>query len=93
MRTFFFNRILKKRKFPKVPTTPALDPMSGSETPEEGAERLRSALAGFESDCRQQASSAEKIISGAFGKLALADYVKFQEIHADHHRGQIPLPA
>ena len=90
MRKFFFDRILQNGAFPKARTNRPLNPERGEPTPVEGAARLGAAHHRFERACRQRAGSADHIDSAIFGKVDLVDYVRFQELHARHHRRQMP---
>lgn len=90
LRSFLFNRVLKKNDFPTARTSRAFDPEQGQETPAAARIRLHEALARFEQACRARAASQQTIESKIFGTVSVEDYVRFQEIHAHHHRKQIP---
>ena len=51
-------------------------------------ERLQAAADAFEKDARDL--GAPTIDHPFFGNLALVDFIRLQEIHTNHHRGQIP---
>jgi hypothetical protein len=91
----FFKRVLKTGKFPKSKTAKAMDPAAGPSagpaTPGEARDRLNGALAKFEEDCRARAAAGDAVPSGAFGRVALEDYVRFTELHTRHHTHQIPI--
>ncbi len=90
VRGLFFNRVLRKGKFPKAKTTKALDPATGPATPAEARRRLEGALAQFDQACRTRAASGPIITSTLFGAVSVEDYAKFQELHTRHHRAQLP---
>jgi hypothetical protein len=46
---------------------------------------------GFETDAA--AAGVSSIDHPFFGRLPLTDFVRLQEIHARHHRGQLPPTA
>lgn len=86
----FFNRIVKKGTFPKTRTSKALDPARGSDTPALARVRVEASLARFEQECRARAAAGQRVASTVFGTVSVEDYVRFQELHARHHRKQIP---
>jgi hypothetical protein len=90
VRGLFFNRVLRKGKFPKAKTTKALDPATGPATPAEARRRLEGALAQFDQACRTRAASGQIITSTLFGAVSVEDYAKFQALHTRHHRAQLP---
>ena len=90
VRGLFFNRVLRKGRFPKAKTTKALDPATGPATPAEARRRLEGALAEFDQACRTRAASGPIITSTLFGAVSVEDYAKFQELHTRHHRAQLP---
>ncbi len=90
VRALFFNRVLRNGAFPKARTVKPLDPLSGPATPAEGRARLEAALAEFEKACRERAARGERVPSTVFGSVSVADFARFQEIHARHHRKQMP---
>jgi hypothetical protein len=53
--------------------------------------RLQTAVDGFETDAA--AAGVSSIDHPFFGRLPLTDFVRLQEIHARHHRGQLPPTA
>src|SRR6266571_8206626 len=55
-RTLFFNRVLKKKAFPKARTTKAFNPATGPSTPALARIRLERALARFDQECRARAA-------------------------------------
>ena len=90
-----FRRILKKGGFPKVKTPPAMDPAKaappGPATVGEARARLDTGFAAFERACRDRAAKGDAVRSKAFGKVPLADYMRFNELHTRHHTKQIPV--
>ena len=90
-RGLLFNRVLRKGVFPKARTSSAFNPVAGPATPAEGRQRVGTALARFERACRAQAPNP--VDSVVFGRVALTDYVRFQEIHTRHHTQQLESQA
>jgi hypothetical protein len=90
VRGLLFRRVLHKRVFPKAKTFKAFDPENGSATPAEARRRLDEAIARFEQACKARVSAGQVMNSTVFGRVAVEDYAVFQEIHAVHHRKQIP---
>ncbi|HEX9729695.1 MAG TPA: DinB family protein [Gemmatimonadales bacterium] len=89
VRGVFFNRVLKKGAFPRAKTNRALDPESGPESPTAARTRLDRAVGTFEEACRAASGRSETMTTTLFGKVELADYVRFQELHARHHEKQL----
>ena len=90
-RGLLFNRVLRNGAFPKARTSSAFNPATGPATPAEGRQRVGTALARFEGACRAQARNP--VDSVVFGRVALTDYVRFQEVHARHHTKQLESQA
>ena len=90
VRAAVLNRILKKNAFFKSKTFKALNPASGPATPAEARQRLAAALAKFDAACRARASSRTLFDSTVFGKISVEDYARFQALHIQHHRKQLP---
>ncbi len=90
VRGLFFNRVLKKKAFPKAKTTKAFSPASGPPTPAAARTRLEQAVAAFDRACRARAASGKSVESTIFGTVSVADYAKFQEVHTRHHCRQMP---
>lgn len=88
-RALFFNRVLRNKTFPKAKTTKPMNPTVGPATPAEGRVRLEGALAEFEQACRQCLGDGRCVRSTIFGEVSVLDYVRFQELHIRHHRGQM----
>src|SRR5262249_26232907 len=89
VRGLLFKRVLRKGAFPKAKTNKAMNPVSGPVTPAEGRARLETAHDKFDAACRQLASHAEPIRTTIFGVVAVADYVRFMELHTRHHGKQM----
>jgi hypothetical protein len=92
----FFNRAVRTGKFPRAKTNrdmdPARAPVTGPVDIAEANARLEAALATFGEACRARAASGDRVPSGAFGKIAVEDYMRFTELHTRHHAKQIPTP-
>jgi hypothetical protein len=92
-RTLLFNRVLRTGAFPKAKTNKAMDPESGPPTPADARRRLEDALARFDRECRACAQAGRTVASGAFGRVGVADYARFIELHTRHHCKQMPASA
>lgn len=90
VRGFLFRRVLRGGAFPKARTNKAMDPVSGPATPAEARLRLESALARFDRGCRACAAAGGVVSSATFGRVLLADYARFIELHTRHHCRQMP---
>lgn len=93
LRALLFNRVLRQGRFPKARTNKALNPAIdvSPATPADGIKRLGEACDSFERECRASAQVRERLTTGTFGPIALADYVRFTELHTQHHRMQMPM--
>jgi len=89
-RGFLFNRVLRNGAFPKARTNKALNPASGPATPAEARARLQGALDRFDRECRACAKSGGVVPSATFGRVSVADYARFIELHTRHHCQQMP---
>lgn len=87
VRGVFFNRVLKRGRFPRARTPPAFDPASGPASPAEGRARVQASLDEFERACR--ACAGPTMSSTIFGTVTVSDYVRFQELHTRHHHRQL----
>lgn len=85
----FFNGVVKKGAFPKAKTNKDMDPQVGLATPAEARGRLEEAFAVFERECTARAAGDGVVPSGAFGKVSVADYARFTELHTRHHISQM----
>ena len=89
-RTLFFKRVLRNQAFPKARTNKAMDPEHGPATPAEGRKRLEQAVARFDQACGASAATGDgSVATSMFGRVALAEWVEFQAIHARHHEKQL----
>ena len=84
-----FRRILKRGAFPKGRTTKAMNPVRGPATVSDGRTRLMTAHERFEAACRAVAASGAPMNTPMFGAVAVADFVRFMELHTRHHNRQI----
>jgi hypothetical protein len=91
---FMLRRVVRTGKFPKAKTNRPMNPEHTSPTiptdPAEAKNRLESALAAFERECRARAASRMPVESPAFGTVTVEDYARFTELHTRHHTRQIP---
>lgn len=87
---FVFHRAVRTGKFPKAKTTKALDPPGGPANPAEARTRLEAAFATFAKAAEAHEQGAD-VVSGAFGRVSLEDYLRFTELHTRHHAKQIPV--
>ena len=92
VKLLLFNRVLRRKAFPKARTNRAMNPASGPATPAEARARLEEALAKFDRECRACASGGRTIASAAFGTVSVDDYATFIELHTRHHCRQMPAP-
>jgi hypothetical protein len=90
VRIVFFRRTLKRNAFSSMKTIEPLDPASGSATPAEARVRLEAALARFDAACRARAASGQDVVSSIFGRVPVAEFARFQELHVRHHYLQMP---
>lgn len=87
VRGLFFRRVLKQGRFPRARTARAFDPASGPSVSDEGRARVGAALTRFEQACL--ACPGGRMSSTLFGRLPVADYIRFQELHTRHHQRQL----
>ena len=88
IRTFLLKPVLRRGRFIPGSKSPKVFQPSGSPAaPAVLLDRLRAAVAAFERDAA--AARAATIDHPFFGRLALVDFVRLQEIHTQHHRGQM----
>lgn len=88
LRTFLLKPVLRLRRFPLGSKSPAvLQPGSSPAPAPVLLERLQAAAAAFEGDVA--AADRTTVDHPAFGRLAVADLVRLQEIHTQHHRKQM----
>jgi hypothetical protein len=89
VKSFLFNRVLRKRAFPKARTNKAMNPATGPATPAEARARLEAALARFDRECRACNQTHGSVVSGAFGTVTAVDYADFIAVHTRHHCRQM----
>ena len=93
VRAFGFSGVLKRGAFPKAMKGPPIFAPS-AEHPSLGASRLRleHAAAAFEAMARELAAAGSDTFEHVFfGRVRVADYVRYSELHALHHLAQLPL--
>jgi len=88
-RVLLVRRVLKSERFPRARTNRPFDPETGPDSPEAARVRLEAALDVLERACRSCASGSGVVRSATFGKLSVADYARFLEIHTRHHTRQM----
>ncbi|MQA92588.1 MAG: DUF1569 domain-containing protein [Gemmatimonas sp.] len=91
-RGLLFKRVLKQGTFPKARTNKAMNPETGPATPEEARLRLETACSAFERECLAHAQRMDRLQTGIFGEVSIADFVRFTEIHTRHHNKQMQPP-
>ena len=90
MRGLFFNWIVRRGSFPRgTRTNKAMDPERGAATPAEARARIHEALHDLEQTVKTRPAGFGPVHSGAFGAVALPDYLMFQAIHTRHHTPQV----
>jgi hypothetical protein len=90
VRILVFRRTLWRNAFPKMKASAAFVPAAGSTTSAEGCVRLQGALTWFDQACRARTASGQDVASSIFGRVSVADFAKFQELHVRHHILQVP---
>ena len=86
-RKLLFERVLARGRFPRAKTNGAMDPVAGSASPAEAADRLDGVWRRFADACA--AASGDLARSRVFGNVPIAAYVQFHELHARHHTAQM----
>jgi hypothetical protein len=89
-RVFLFNRVLQREAFPKAKTNKAMNPAQGPGSVAEGQARLDAAWKTFSDAALAAGLGSFEAESRVFGRVHLRDYVRFQLLHARHHRLQLP---
>jgi hypothetical protein len=80
--------VLKRGRFIPGSNSPKVFRPSDAPAPQaELVRRLETAMAAFEADAA--AARTTTFDHPFFGRLRLIDFVRFQEIHTNHHRGQL----
>jgi len=89
LRTVLLRPVLWFRRFPPGSKSPAvLRPGASPAAAPVLLDRLQGVAAAFEGDAA--AARRATVDHPAFGRLPLVDLVRLQEIHTQHHRGQLP---
>jgi hypothetical protein len=94
LRGFWLRRVLAAGHFGRaMKTSPPFEPVNPPANPAEARERVLKAVRDFETDIRSVTPIGDfSFTHPSFGKLAVSDYVRFQEIHTRHHLKQLPAP-
>jgi hypothetical protein len=88
IRKFLLGPVLRRGRFIPGSRAPrAFQPGPAPAAPDELLSRLAAAMTGFETDAA--ALQTDAIDHPFFGRLPLDDFVRLQEIHTRHHRGQL----
>jgi hypothetical protein len=92
VRALFFNPTMKKGAHPEKTKGPAVfAPSKEHPTLEESEARLHHAISALEAHVRQLAKDGTGTFEhGFFGKLSIADYVRYNALHMQHHERQLP---
>jgi DinB superfamily len=95
IRMFFLNPVLKRGRFgPGNKTPEPFEPAESPPAPEALIARLESAVGAFDTDLAAASRSGQSTLDHPFfGKVLLADYVRLQAIHTQHHREQLSTAA
>ena len=91
IRYFYARPILKTGRFPsKVKAPRQFRPSGAAEPAEVLCARLEAAARGLEEDFERQISAGKDALDHPiFGRVDLADALRFQAIHTAHHRQQL----
>jgi len=90
IRTLLLRPVLMLGRFPMRSKSPsALQPAASPADASSLLNRLQTAATAFER--RAAANPSDSIDHPAFGRLALVDFIRLQEIHTAHHRSQLTL--
>jgi hypothetical protein len=92
VRRFVVTPVLKSGSFKRKAKAPAMfQPSSSPDTPADLLSRLETALRTFEDDVRAAQHAGRSTLEHPFfGIMPVTDYLRFQAIHARHHRAQLP---
>jgi hypothetical protein len=88
LRALYLNKVLKRGTFPKSKVKGLFDP-SASPLREATLARLEAAAAAFEAEAQRVPGPLDHPI---FGKVPVADYVRFNALHTRHHERQLSAP-
>lgn len=91
LRTLFLKPTLRRGHFGKpAKTLPPFEPTAAPDGFDDLTARLRAEATAFENDLDIAAGSGTATFEHPFfGKISLADYLRFQVIHTNHHRRQL----
>ena len=91
-RKLFFDKVLRQGAFPrKGGGPPAFAPSTEPMPRAELYKQLDSEIAAFAALAREMSAAGRTTFEhGFFGTVAIADYVRFNALHLDHHREQLP---
>mgnify|MGYP001482836246 FL=1 len=94
IRALGFNGVLRKGAFPTKQKGPRVfAPSAAPPVLEGGITRLEQAVATFEAKAREmEHGGTHEFEHTFFGRLAVADYVRFSELHTKHHQQQLASP-
>lgn len=86
-----FDPTIKKGRFPEKQRGPAIFKPSDAHTSYDiSAARFERAIADLESHARELARAGTHAFEHSFfGRVAIADYVKFNALHSEHHERQL----
>jgi hypothetical protein len=86
-----FDPSIKKGRFPEKQRGPAIfKPSDGHANYEISAARFERAVSNLESHARELAKVGTTAFEHSFfGRVAVADYVKFNALHSEHHERQL----
>ncbi len=88
IRRFGLGPVLRRGRFiPGSKSPKAFQPSASPPPPDVLLVRLRAAMEAFEADATALGTTA--LDHPFFGRLSLLDFVRLQEIHTEHHRGQL----
>lgn len=92
VRRFVVTPVLKSGSFKRKAKAPTMfQPSSSPDTPGDLLSRLETALRAFEEDVRAAQHAGRATLEHPFfGTMPVTDYLRFQAIHARHHRAQLP---
>lgn len=90
-REMVFNSTIKKGAFPGKMRGPAIfAPSREHASLDASAERLERAIADLEAHVRDLAKAGKDTFEhGFFGRVKVADYIRFNGLHTDHHEQQL----
>jgi hypothetical protein len=91
IRTFFLKPVLKNGRFGKGAKAPGpFQPSAQPGPPDVVLPRLETAVGAFEQAVKTEIGADRPAMDHPFfGKVDLADYVRLQVIHTNHHRNQL----